>query len=172
MEASAPNLQIRAARPADAEAIVALQNLPGFRFGTLRMPHPGIDGVRRWLEGVGGDDRELLAFTGQELVGIAGLHCGIGRRRHVGSVGMGVHDDWTGRGIGRALLSELVDYADRWLGLRRLELSVYTDNAVAIGLYRKFGFVVEGTQRCCALRDGVLVDAYAMARLSGSAGDA
>ncbi len=167
MEPSPPDLQIRAARPADAEAIAALQNLPGFRFGTLRLPHPGVDGVRRWLEGIGGDDRELLAFAGSELVGIAGLHCGIGRRRHVGGVGMGVHDGWTGRGIGRTLLGEVIDYADRWLGLRRLELTVYTDNAVAIALYRRFGFVVEGTQRCVALRNGVLVDAYAMARLSG-----
>ncbi len=161
------DLEIRAAMPGDAEAIVGLQSLPGFRHGTLRLPYPGADGVRRWLEGIGGDDRELLAFAGNTLVGIAGLHCGTGRRRHVAGIGMGVHDGWTGRGVGGLLLAELVGYADRWLGLRRLELTVYTDNAPAIALYRKFGFVVEGTRRADAMRDGVLVDSYAMARLSG-----
>ena len=49
--------------------------------------------------------------------------------------------------------------------LLRLELTVYTDNAAALRLYRKFGFDIEGTHRGFALRDGVFVDAYAMARL-------
>jgi putative acetyltransferase len=79
---------------------------------------------------------------------------------------MGVHDGWTGRGLGTRLMREAVDYADRWLGLRRLELTVFTDNAPALALYRRFGFVVEGTHRGFALRDGVLADAHCMARLT------
>jgi L-phenylalanine/L-methionine N-acetyltransferase len=35
-----------------------------------------------------------------------------------------------------------VDLADKWLNLTRLELEVYTDNAPAIRLYKKFGFTV------------------------------
>ena len=38
----------------------------------------------------------------------------------------------------------------------RIELTVYTDNAAAIALYRKFGFEIEGTHRAYALRDGRL----------------
>jgi putative acetyltransferase len=44
-------------------------------------------------------------------------------------------------------------------------LEVYTDNAPALRLYRKFGFEIEGTKRRYALRDGVFVDAHVMARL-------
>jgi putative acetyltransferase len=62
-------------------------------------------------------------------------------------------------------MAAMCDYADRWAGVLRLELSVYVDNAPAIALYRKFGFVVEGTFRAYAMRDGAYVDAYAMARL-------
>ena len=98
-----------------------------------------------------------------------GLQRFAGRRSHAGSVGMGVHDDWTGRGVGRALLQALVDTADRWLGLRRLELTVYADNDPALALYRRLGFEVEGRHRCFALRDGAFVDALAMARLGGPA---
>jgi putative acetyltransferase len=72
---------------------------------------------------------------------------------------------WQRRGIGSEMMRRLLEWSDRWLGYLRLELTVYTDNARAIALYRKFGFVVEGTQRAFAMRDGVFVDALAMARL-------
>lgn len=78
---------------------------------------------------------------------------------------MAVHEQWQGRGVGTALLAAAIDLADNWLNLLRLELTVYTDNEAAIHLYRKSGFETEGTLRHYAFRDGVLVDAYAMARL-------
>jgi putative acetyltransferase len=156
---------IRAARPADAEAIAAMQALPGFRFGTLRLPYPNPDATRRWLESPP-EGCVLLACRGEALVGMVDLHRAPGRRNHAAGLGMGVHDSWTGRGIGTSLMQEAITYAERWLGLRRLELTVFTDNAPALALYRRFGFTVEGTLRGYALRDGVLVDAYTMARLT------
>ncbi|WP_246777034.1 hypothetical protein [Microvirga sp. VF16] len=42
-------------------------------------------------------------------------------------------------------MRELVDAADDWLGLRRMELTVYTDKGRAIRLYQRFGFETEGT---------------------------
>ena len=45
-----------------------------------------------------------------------------------------------------------------------MELSVYTDNARAIGLYKKFGFEIEGTMRGYAMRDGQFTDTHAMVR--------
>jgi len=103
-----------------------------------------------------------------EVVGGAGLHP-VGtspRRRHVMAIGIHVAPRAQGRGVGAALMQSLCDYADRWLGLLRLELSVYTDNLRAQSLYRRFGFVDEGVRRCDALRDGVYVDTLAMARLN------
>jgi putative acetyltransferase len=47
----------------------------------------------------------------------------------------------------------------------RLELEVYVDNAPAIRLYEKFGFIIEGTMVQFAFRDGQYVDTYMMARL-------
>jgi putative acetyltransferase len=78
---------------------------------------------------------------------------------------MGVHDDSQGRGVGTALMAAMVALADSWLGLRRLELYVYADNARAIHLYEKFGFSLEGTARCYAWRDGSFADACMMARI-------
>jgi L-phenylalanine/L-methionine N-acetyltransferase len=60
--------------------------------------------------------------------------------------------------------AELMLVAERSGEVLRLELTVYTDNAAAVALYRKQGFVIEGTHRGFALRDGVYIDAHAMAR--------
>jgi len=166
MDNFSPTVGIRSARPQDAEAIAAMQNLPGVRYGTLRLPFPTADEVRKRLEAPS-DGRLLLAEAGGAVVGMVGLHRHAGRRGHAGEIGMAVHDEWTGRRVGTTLMAAIVDYAERWLGLRRLELTVYTDNAPAMALYRRFGFAVEGTLREYALRDGALVDAYAMARMAG-----
>ncbi|MFQ5578177.1 MAG: GNAT family N-acetyltransferase [Anaerolineae bacterium] len=75
--------------------------------------------------------------TRQKVVGLIGLHCQQGRRAHAGRIGMMVHDDYQNRGAGAALLAAVIDLADNWLNLGRLELTVYTDNAPAIHLYKK-----------------------------------
>ena len=77
---------------------------------------------------------------------------------------MSVHDDFHGRGIGSAVMAALIDVADNWLNLRRLELTVYVDNEPALRLYRKFDFEIEGTRRGDVFRDGRFVDSFAMAR--------
>jgi putative acetyltransferase len=88
-----------------------------------------------------------------------------GRRNHAAHLGMGVHDDYAGRGIGTALLRALLDTADNWINLKRLELTVFVDNAPAVALYERHGFENEGTLRAYAFRNGAFVDAYAMARI-------
>jgi L-phenylalanine/L-methionine N-acetyltransferase len=112
----------------------------------------------------------LVASIDGDVVGNLGLHeAGKSpRRRHVGSIGLAVRDDSQGRGIGSALMKAAIDLADDWLNYQRLELNVYTDNLAAMALYRKFGFVIEGTYRAYAFRDGQYVDSYAMARLHPS----
>ncbi|HZH26239.1 MAG TPA: GNAT family N-acetyltransferase [Azospirillaceae bacterium] len=158
-------LCIRAARPADAEGITVLANLPGFRAGTLRPPFQTVEETRAFIEQRRSDNLWLVAELDGRIVGSAGLERFAGRRSHVGEIGMGVHDDHTGCGIGKALLAALLDAADNWIGLVRVQLTVYTDNAPAIALYKRFGFEVEGTLRAFALRAGRYTDALAMARL-------
>jgi L-phenylalanine/L-methionine N-acetyltransferase len=158
-------LVIRAIRPSDAEGLNALQNLPGFRFGTLRLPYQTLEESRKFIESRAAGHLGIVALVDDRIVGSASLERLTGRRSHAGALGMGVHDDCVGRGIGKALLRALLDTADNWMNLTRLELTVFVDNAPAIALYERHGFEKEGTLRAYAFRNGAFVDAYAMARI-------
>ncbi len=65
---------------------------------------------------------------------------------HVGVLGMGILANFRGHGIGGALMQAALNKA-QLIGLSRIELKVRENNKVAIGLYQKFGFVVEGLHR-------------------------
>lgn len=110
---------------------------------------------------------ERMTEGGAEVVGSAGLHplSLLPRQRHGAMIGISVATEAQRQGVGTALIQALCDFADRWMQVLRIQLEVYTDNAAAIALYRKFGFEIEGTHRGFALRDGVFVDVHSMARL-------
>lgn len=161
---------IRRARVDDAAALAALMGDPAVYPGLMQMPYLSEDVQRtRLAEALapGKADVLLVAERGGEIVGSCGMHPAgpSPRRRHVMAIGISVRADAQGQGVGSALMQALCDYADRWIGLLRIELSVYCDNERAIALYRRFGFEIEGRHRGYVLRDGVYVDAFAMARL-------
>ena len=62
-------------------------------------------------------------------------------------------------------MTAALDLADNWLQFTRIELTVYTDNAAALALYKKFGFEIEGTHKQFAFRNGTYIDSYSMARV-------
>jgi L-phenylalanine/L-methionine N-acetyltransferase len=160
-------LVIRAREPSDWREIAALRQLPRVRWGTLALPFVTADATRKFLESPPDGFTGIVAVLAEKIVGTASIARDKGRCSHVGRIGMCVHDDFHGRGIGASLLAALIDTADNWLNLRRLELAVYVDNEPAIRLYRRFGFEIEGTRRAAAFRDGVFVDDHLMARLRG-----
>jgi putative acetyltransferase len=161
-----PDIRVRAAEPTDAEALTDLFNCPRVIAGTLQLPYRSLELSRELLAQRSPDAYYFVAEVDGRVVGNLGLRVEAPpRRRHVGSVGMAVHDDFQNQGVGSALVAAALDLADNWLGLRRIELTVYVDNPAAIRLYEKFGFTIEGTARLFALRHGEFIDAHSMARL-------
>ncbi|MDH4165964.1 MAG: GNAT family N-acetyltransferase [Gammaproteobacteria bacterium] len=84
--------------------------------------------------------------------------------RHTAVLGMGVVAAFRSQGIGSRLLTAALGLAPA-RGIRRSELVVRSDNSAAIALYRRFGFVDEGTCRSYMRVDGADYDALLMARL-------
>lgn len=161
------DIEIRRAEPEDYEAVHRIFDGPKAIWGTLQVPYSSTERWRKRLAEPSEGVFPLVACVEDEVVGQLGLLTFPNRpcRQHVGYLGMAVRDDWQGKGIGTALMHAVVDLADNWLNLKRLELQVYTDNAAAVHLYEKFYFVNEGTLRQFAFRDGQYVDAYTMARI-------
>jgi len=85
-------------------------------------------------------DETLVAVADGEIVG--SVHIGLSRHGF-GDIGMAVAREWRGRGVGSALLAASIEWA-RERGLHKLTLGVFAQNAAAIALYRKFGFLEEG----------------------------
>jgi putative acetyltransferase len=158
-------LTLRALRIADAEQFHAMQQLPAAVRGNPHVPFESVAVTRTYIEKLDPREIAIAAMVGETFVGEAELTPFKGRRAHAGSLAIGVHDAWQRRGIGNVLMTELLDLADNWLGLRRVELTVFADNDAALALYRKFGFDIEARQRGAVLRRGVLIDCYLMARL-------
>ncbi|HEX3365739.1 GNAT family N-acetyltransferase [Phenylobacterium sp.] len=159
-----PDILIRALEPGDIPELAEAWNQPNAYAGTLQLPYTSVDARQKRHAAHPGSTR-LAAVIDGKVIGMIFLAREDNRRSHVGSIGMAVHDAYAGRGVGTALMAAVIDVADNWLQIKRLELSVYADNVRAIALYERFGFEREGLLRAYAWRNGAFVDAVTMARL-------
>ena len=160
-------IRIRAAEPEDYRDAHEIYTHPRAQGGTLQLPYPSLEMWRRRLAEPREGAYTLAAVAGGRVVGLLSVETfpHRARRRHAGALGVGVHDDWQGKGVGTALMRAGLELADNWLNLTRLELEVYADNEPAVRLYERFGFEREGLLRQYAFRDGRYVDALVMGRL-------
>ena len=162
------SIHIRHAEPGDYEALYQLYSQPQVIHGTMGIPYPSLESWEKRLTDTANDLCNLVALLDNAVVGHAVL-CSKStspRRRHAATLGIAVHDQYHGKGVGKALMHALLDLADNWLNLARIELNVFSDNQHAIALYQKYGFEIEGTHRAFAFRAGQYADGLSMARLS------
>ena len=161
------NYTIRPMELGDAPGFNVLRRMPGVFENTTGLPSCRTADSEAFIAGLGPDDHNFVAVLEDgTVIGCAGLTvCSNPRMRHVGSVGLYVHTDYQNQGVGTALMKVLLELADNWLMLVRVELEVFADNERAIHLYEKLGFEKEGLLRMTTVRSGRYVDDCKMARI-------
>ena len=142
---------LRNAGADDAEQVLRIFNLTHTQTEFL-LTYPGespmtVENERDFLaqSAASSNSIEICAVIGGEIVGTAGI-TPIGSQeklRHRAEFGISIAKEFWGLGIGQALTAACIDCA-RKAGYAQLELDVVADNASALALYKKFGFVEYG----------------------------
>ena len=162
-------MRIRTAKPDDADAIAAAeaetQRTPGLLVG-----YPGeipLEAYRAKIAELAVDGRYIVAEENGVPVGHAFLDpMPMRANAHVFQLTIVVHPGHIERGIGRAMLGDLLDWARRDARVGRVELKVRAGNLRAQNLYRSMGFVEEARFRNRVRRiDGLFEDDLGMAWL-------
>jgi L-phenylalanine/L-methionine N-acetyltransferase len=163
------SFSIRSVRIEDATAINEMRRMDGVRENTLGLFSERVSKSEEFIKGLTENDHLLVVEVEEngikKVVGVSGLHVNRNPRlRHSAGLGILVHADYQGKGIGTALLNKLLDLADKWLMLVRVELTAFVENESAVKLYKSLGFEIEGIRKYGGIRDGKYADEYLMAR--------
>ena len=163
-----PGLAIRPARLADAPALAAAERAIAAAPGLL-VSRPDELTDQRFAEKIAAleradNGRYLVAESGGALAGHGMLDpLPLAAVRHVVHLTLAVHPGFQRRGVGRALLGALIDWARAAPAVEKIELHVRATNAPAIALYCELGFTEAGRwRRKVQLAPGRFVDDLAM----------
>ncbi|WP_241649500.1 GNAT family N-acetyltransferase [Rosenbergiella collisarenosi] len=162
------SLTIRAVTRHDAPRLAEIYGQPDTQQNTLQLPHPSVE---LWEQKIinypnVGHIGFVAELDGQVVGNITLFTQQVVRLKHSVSFGLAVDHHFTRRGIARQLIEFALDYSFNWLAAQRVELSVFADNPTAIALYRRLGFVTEGTQRQAAFKNGRYQDTIMMSILA------
>jgi len=97
--------------------------------------------IRDWCQNIDlGRNLPLLAMAGGKIIAHATLHQQLGGwRRHIGRVSVLVHPQFRGRGLAKALVTEILTIA-RSVGLERVEAEFIGEQEAAIKVFALLGF--------------------------------
>jgi putative acetyltransferase len=160
---------VRSATPRDAKSLAALLDGVAAETDSGLLLVPGEITWRTWRKRIVAHVQDpatvfLLAEVDGRLAGNLGLHPDPHRRSpHVRQLGMSVAADFRRLGVGTALVTAALAFADRE-GVVKVELGHFAHNTAAQALYERHGFQVEGSRCAQYLRAGVLLDEVIMAR--------
>ncbi|HET9819688.1 MAG TPA: GNAT family N-acetyltransferase [Rhodanobacteraceae bacterium] len=160
-------MQIRSATPEDAETIAAAEAETARTPGLL-VQRPGeipVEAFRDKIKALSAQGRYIVAEDDGAVIGHAMLApMPMRANAHVFQLTIVVHPGRTGRGVGKTMLRDLLEWAEQDKRVGKVELNVRAGNLRAQELYRRFGFVEEARFRRRVHRpDGEYEDDIGMA---------
>ena len=143
------NITIRKAKVEDAHAIVTAEQeiaqTPGYFCS--QPSELSEQNVIRTINVLGESENGIYLVAEQEgkIAGHAFLEpLHLKSICHVAQLSIGVHHGWQEKGIGTALMKQVIDWAKQSKTIEKIELNVRASNDRAIALYKKMGFIEEG----------------------------
>ena len=162
------NVVIREARPEDASVLASAERVHAQTPGLLasmpiELKDEAFAGMIEHLNAVG-NGCYRVAVVGDQVVGHALLvPMTLLSTAHVVHLTLVVHAGSESRGVGRALMNHLLDWARKEPSVHKVELRVRSTNSRAINLYRSLDFAEEGRfVRRIRTPDGGYLDDIAM----------
>ena len=159
-------MHIRRARLTDAEAIRAIYNRAIGTIATFDLEPRSLDEQQQWLAQRSGAHAVLVADEGGSLAGFASLSPYRDRPAYRTTVENSVYVDegHQGKGIGRQLMTELIDTA-RDHGFHSMIARIVSSNAASIALHRGVGFEMVGIEKQVGRKLGRWLDVAVMQRM-------
>ena len=164
---------VRSAKYEDGESILNynIQIMNDSAEVLLTMPEEldmTVEQESRWLKKMeeSVSDLALVATHNSEVIGFLDFSAGHRKRiAHTGDFGMSVKKEFRGQGVGSALLGSLIEWATNSQYIEKINLQVHATNMPAISLYKRKGFVIEGTrQRELKYGENKYIDSVLMAK--------
>jgi putative acetyltransferase len=160
---------VRPAKPGDAKACLAVVwEATNERPRTLMTSPDEFWTPRQWRKHRRGwepDGVWLVAEVEGKVCSSLGAERGKRpRERHVAEFGITVATASRDAGVGRAMLVALEEWA-RDVGVERIQLRVFDNNARARALYERMGYADEGVERLAVKFPDEYIDALRMAKI-------
>ena len=162
-----PAVTVRLARPADAEPIRRIYNHEVENSTvTFDLVPRTLEEQQEWMRVREGAFGVVVAEFERRVVGFASLSEYRSRPAYRTTVESSVYVDETmrGRGVGAALLSELVDLAHQ-RGFHSMVGRIVGGHRASIALHEKVGFRIVGTEREVGRKFGRWLDVVVVQRL-------
>lgn len=153
---------VRSFRKSDAESIARHANNRNVWINVRdHFPHPyNIADARRWLDAIVNVDPETHFAIAVNDMAVGGI--GIGLQNDVerisAEIGYWLSEAYWGRGIATEAVVAVTDYAFRHHDLTRIFAVPFADNPASVRVLEKAGYVLEGTMRRAAIKDGTVLD--------------
>lgn len=96
--------------------------------------------IAEYAEKIVGKAMRFEAWSGKELVGLVAVYCNDQEKRIAYITSVSVLREWSGMGIAVSLMQQCIEHA-KTFGMQQISLVVAGNNAPAIKLYEKSGFV-------------------------------
>ncbi|MCU0312207.1 MAG: N-acetyltransferase family protein [Acidimicrobiales bacterium] len=160
---------LRLARLGDAQAILDIYNAEVLGSTvTFDLRPRTLEEQQQWLRDRSGALAVVVAEEDDEVVGFASLSVYRDRPAYSTTVedSVYVRDDRRGTGLGRALLTEIVDVATAQ-GFHTVMARIVGHHTASIEMHRRVGFDVVGVEREVGRKFGNWLDVVVMQRMLG-----